>query len=223
MFISLIEISKSYSNKGIVFPILKNINLEIMKGEKIAIMGKNGAGKTTLLNIIATIDIPDNGDYIFKDKKLAVDSMAELNKLRRSYFGYIPQGFCLIRDKSVFYNISLPLLFQGLGKVYVKEKVEAVASYLKIEHLLNKMPRDISLGECQKVSIARALILEPEIMLADEITNNLDDEAKNIALDVITNPKELTTIIVTHDPQVAKRCDRILYLCDGTISHLAPS
>lgn len=217
MLINLMNISKSYIHKGDNIQVLRNINLEIEKGEKIAIMGKNGSGKTTLLNIIGTIDTPDKGEYIFNGKKLPTNKHLKLNKLRRSHFGYIPQGFCLIRDKKGFYNVALPLLFKGYTKEIIEEKVDEISSFLNIKHLLNKKPDDMSSGERQKISIARAMVTNPEVILADEITNTLDEESKNIILSLIKDSKELTAIIVTHDILIAKNCDRILYLYDGII------
>ncbi|ABR50253.1 ABC transporter related [Alkaliphilus metalliredigens QYMF] len=217
MLINLKNISKSYIHKGDNIQVLKNINLGIEKGEKIAIMGNNGSGKTTLLNLIGTIDTPDKGEYIFNDKKLSIDQPLKLNKLRRNHFGYIPQGFCLIRDKKGFYNISLPLLFRGYTKEVIEEKVDEISSTLKIKHLLNKKPDNMSAGERQKISIARAMITNPEVILADEMTNTLDKESKNIVLGLIKDSRELTAIVVTHDILIAKKCDRILYLDDGII------
>lgn len=121
VLIDLINISKSYIHKGNNIEVLKNVNLGIGKSEKIAIMGRNGSGKTTLLNIIGTIDVPDKGEYIFNGKKLPANH-SKLNKLRRQHFGYIPQGYCLIRDKKGFYNVSLPLRFRGYSKEVIEKK-----------------------------------------------------------------------------------------------------
>lgn len=180
-------------------------------------MGSNGSEKTTLLNIIGTIDTPDKGEYTFSGNKLPTDNHLKLNKIRRNYFGHIPQGFSLIPDKKGFYNISLPLLFRGYTREMIEEKVDEISSTLNIKHLLNKKPDNMSSGERQKISIARAMITNPEVILADEMTNTLDEESKNIVLRLIKDSKELTAVIVTHDILVARSCDRILYLYDGVI------
>ena len=217
MLISLRGISKEYLHKGNSIQVLHNINLGIEKGEKIAVMGKNGSGKTTLLNIIGTIDIPDQGEYILSGKKLPIDNHLKLNKIRRNYFGHIPQGFSLIRDKSGFYNISLPLLFRGYTKEIIENRVNEISALLNIKNLLNKKPDLMSAGERQKISIARAMVTKPDIILADEVTNALDEESKNIVLNLIIESRDLTALIVTHDSLVAKKCNRILYLHDGNI------
>ncbi len=217
MLINLTSISKSYVHKDENIQVLKNINLKVEKGEKIAIMGKNGSGKTTLLNIIGIIDIPDEGQYMFKNKKLPINEPLKLNKLRRNHFGYIPQRLCLIQDKEGFYNISLPLLFRGYTREKIKEKVYEISSFLDVKHLLNKKISNMSSGECQKISIARAMITEPEILLADELTSALDEKSRSIILNLIRDSEELTAIIATHDGSIANNCDRALYLKENKI------
>lgn len=215
--IELRNVFKSYRYKGQNRQVLNNINLRIEKGEKVAVMGKNGSGKTTLLNLIAAVDTPDEGEYLFKGQNLPVNKPVLLNSVRRSSFGYIPQASCLIREKSGFYNISLPLFFRGYSKAEIKEKVDEAASLLNIIHLLDKRPDEMSSGECQKIAIARALISNPEVILADEMTNTLDEESKNTVLSLVKNSKEMTAVIVTHDKSVATTCDKILYLYEGAI------
>lgn len=217
--IQLINVSKNYSNKEEQVSVLRNVHLEIQKGEKVSLMGKNGSGKTTLLNILSTVDIPDGGEYIFNGKKMPIDEFFKLNKIRRSHFGYIPQKSCLIKDKSGRHNIELPLLFRGYSKEKIEYEVTLISEQMEIESLMNKKAGKMSAGERQKISIARALVTHPEVIFADEVTNTLDEDSKIKVLDLIKKNTEMTAIIVTHDVQVANYFDRLLYLDNGFIKN----
>lgn len=198
---------------------LQNINLSIDKGEFIAICGRSGAGKSTLINIIGFLDHFTKGEYFYNNQRVGQRDFKKQLNLRKNKIGFVVQNFALIPDNSVFYNISLPLMYQGLTKGQVEKKVEEVSEMLNINHLLKRFPRHISGGESQRVAIARTLVNNPDIILADEPTASLDDKNEQIILDIFKelNRKEITIVVVTHDQNVAKKSKRVIELSDGKI------
>lgn len=205
--IILKNISKSYRN----YNILDNISLEINNGDIVGIMGRSGCGKSTLLNIIGLLDFPDEGKYYLNNKSTENATNKEITLLRRNKIGFIFQDYALIKDRNVYYNISIPLICKKIPKKEIANKVQNIANQLKITKLLNKYPYELSGGECQKVSIARALIRNPSLILADEPTGALDI---NSELEILNTFRELnkqgvTIIIVTHNYEVAKICSKI--------------
>ncbi len=198
---------------------LQNINLSIDKGEFIAICGRSGAGKSTLINILGFLDHFTKGEYFYNNQRVGQRDFKKQLNLRKNKIGFVVQNFALIPDNSVFYNISLPLMYQGLTKGQVEKKVEEVSEMLNINHLLKRFPRHISGGESQRVAIARTLVNNPDIILADEPTASLDDKNEQIILDIFKelNRKEITIVVVTHDQNVAKKSKRVIELSDGKI------
>lgn len=220
MLICLKNIYKSYSLKRKNIGVLNNIDVEVEQGEKIAIMGKSGCGKTTLLNIIGGMDIPDSGQYWFDGKLVSFQKQSELSDFRRRNIGFIPQGFSLIDYKSAFFNIALPLKFRKYSKNDVELKVMSVTHELEIDKLLDKTPKQLSIGECQRVAIARAIITKPILILADEPTSSLDNETEMVILKVFDKLQSegSAIIVVTHDIEVASRCRRVLTIEKGKIT-----
>lgn len=219
--ISLKNITKSYQDNMI----LKNASFSITHGELIGIIGRSGSGKTTLLNIIGLLEQPDQGEYYFNNE--LVNSISDTRKtvLRRDKIGFIFQNYELIKERSVYYNIVLPLLCKNKSKKEMKSQVIDIARRLNIEHLIDKSPREISGGEAQRVAIARALIREPEIILADEPTGALDQKSELEILKIFQslNRTGTTVLIVTHNPNVADICSKLytiengkIVVCDGS-------
>ncbi len=215
--IELKNVCKLYKNNNTFA--LQNINLTIDKGEFIAICGRSGAGKSSLINILGFLDHFTDGEYFYNNEKVERRDFSKQLELRKSKIGFVVQNFALIPDNSVFYNISLPLLYQGFTKRQIEKKVEEVSEMLNIYNLLKRYPRHISGGESQRVAIARTLVNNPDIILADEPTASLDDKNEQIILDIFKelNKKRITIVVVTHDQNVAKKSKRVIDLSDGNI------
>lgn len=217
--LSLKTIVKSYQIKSETYQILKGLDIEIKKGDFVAIMGPSGSGKSTLLNIIGCLDSPTSGSYFLEDKNVSGLSQRELAVIRNTYIGFIFQNFNLISSLSVLDNVLLPSFY--LGKEDDKRARELLASMGLSERLAFK-PNELSGGQKQRVAIARALMNNPSFLLADEPTGALDSKTGKeiMALIVDLNKKEGKTILmVTHDPLIAEQAHRIIRLQDGKIVH----
>ncbi len=213
------SLSKIYGKK-VLFNALNNISFTVSDGEFVGIMGPSGSGKTTLLNMISTIDRPTAGDVLIKGKSTLSLKGEDLSLFRRRELGFVFQDFNLLDTLTMGENIVLPLT---LDSVPVKEqdtRLKKVAEILKIEKLLDKRTFEVSGGEAQRTAIARALIHNPSLLLADEPTGNLDSKASKTVMELfveINKSEKVTTVMVTHDPAAASYCDRILFIKDGTI------
>ena len=214
-------LNKIYSSKGnVVCTALNDIDLQIEYGEFVGVMGPSGSGKTTLLNLLAAMDRPTSGHIEINginpnklsDKKLAL--------FRRRELGFIFQDFNLLDSLTIKENIILPLVLEGTAPKLIEEKLNSLTERLQITNLLNKRTYEVSGGQKQRAAIARALINEPSLLLADELTGNLDSKS---AKDVMESLKELnerlkaTILMVTHDPFSASYCQRIVFIKDGRI------
>ncbi|MDI0299294.1 ABC transporter ATP-binding protein [Clostridioides difficile] len=213
------NLSKVYGKK-IIFNALNDINFSIEDGEFVGIMGPSGSGKTTLLNMISTIDKPTTGTMELKGKNPLLLRGEELALLRRRELGFVFQDFNLLDTLTIGENIVLPLT---LDKVSVKEQDERlneVSTILGIKDLLGKRTFEVSGGQAQRTAIARALINNPSILLADEPTGNLDSKSSKVVMELfqkINKENKVTTMMVTHDPLAASYCSRILFIKDGSI------
>ncbi|HFL3853894.1 TPA: ABC transporter ATP-binding protein [Clostridioides difficile] len=213
------NLSKVYGKK-IIFNALNDINFSIEDGEFVGIMGPSGSGKTTLLNMISTIDKPTTGTMELKGKNPLLLRGEELALFRRRELGFVFQDFNLLDTLTIGENIVLPLT---LDKVSVKEQDERlneVSTILGIKDLLGKRTFEVSGGQAQRTAIARALINNPSILLADEPTGNLDSKSSKVVMELfqkINKENKVTTIMVTHDPLAASYCSRILFIKDGSI------
>lgn len=218
--IELKNIKKIYGKNSAETIALKNINLSIKKGEMIAIMGPSGCGKSTLLNIIGCIDVPNSGTYSLNGQEINKSNFNKLAKIRNKNISFVFQEFALLKEFSVLDNVILPLNFR---KMTFKEKKLSALKYLKklqIEDLANKKVINLSGGQQQRVAIARSLVQESELILADEPTGALDQEnGKNIMsiLKNLNKDEGKTVIIVTHDMNIAKYCDKVINMRDGVI------
>ncbi|ENY8713178.1 ABC transporter ATP-binding protein [Clostridioides difficile] len=213
------NLSKVYGKK-IIFNALNDINFSIEDGEFVGIMGPSGSGKTTLLNMISTIDKPTTGTMELKGKNPLLLRGEELALFRRRELGFVFQDFNLLDTLTIRENIVLPLT---LDKVSVKEQDERlneVSTILGIKDLLGKRTFEVSGGQAQRTAIARALINNPSILLADEPTGNLDSKSSKVVMELfqkINKENKVTTMMVTHDPLAASYCSRILFIKDGSI------
>lgn len=200
--------------------VLKGLDFVVKEQEFIGIMGKSGCGKTTLLKILGLIDKPTSGKIYLSGKDTAGLWNDELADIRRRKIGFVFQDFYLLNSLTVRENIMLPMVIdkQRAGKCI--KKAERYAEHFELGHLLNKYPYELSGGEKQRVAISRALINNPDVILADEPTGNLDSKSGRIvirALEQINRSTGKTIIMVTHDPKIASHCSRLILLKDGVI------
>ena len=209
------NICKSFKAGGKETVICDNFDLNVEKGELVAIMGKSGCGKTTILNMIAGIEPIDSGEYIFDGVPVKIRTASDGVKFRRNKIGIILQHFALINDYNVYENVELGLWESGLGEKEIRHRTHEMLESLGIADLRDKYPNKLSGGEKQRVAIGRALVCKPALLLADEPTGALDaeTEAEIVALIKKINKETNTTmIIVTHDKEVADNCSRIITL-----------
>lgn len=218
--IKIDKIEKYYGNKDNVTKVLNNISFSVNKGEFVGIMGPSGSGKTTLLNCISTIDNVSGGKIILNNTDITRFNSNELETFRRTNLGFIFQDFNLLDTLTIYENISLPLSINNISSSIIDQKVNDLAAYLNISHILSKYPYQISGGEKQRAAAARAVISSPKLILADEPTGALDSKSARILLETLTKMnRELnsTILMVTHDAFTASYTDRILILKDGKI------
>ena len=220
-FIQMKNVFKKYGKAPYETHVIKDLNLEVEKGEMLAVMGKSGCGKSTLLNILGGLDTLNKGSYYFNKWEINTMDTKEMLNFRRKNIGFVVQYFALIKDLTVFENISLPLHFNKTDFSLIKEKVNLIAEKLGIEDKLSQYCYKLSGGESQRVAIARALVKEHSCILADEPTGSLDDEnsEKILSLFQQLNKEGETIIIVTHDIMIAEKCNRIVRLKDGFIEN----
>ncbi|MBC8411917.1 MAG: ATP-binding cassette domain-containing protein [Rhodobacteraceae bacterium] len=214
------SVSFSYIEGKNKTSVLRNLNFEIMAGEKIAIIGQSGCGKSTLLNLIAGLDTPTDGDMLINNSNIAKISEKDRTELRAKNLGFIYQFHHLLNDFSSLYNVALPLLIMGTDKDDAFIKSTKILTKVGLENRLNHKPSELSGGERQRVAIARAMITEPTCLLADEPTGNLDAaNAEDVLELIIELNKEKTTalLIVTHDLAIANKMSRKLTLTNGQI------
>lgn len=219
MELELKGIEKSYSNDdGKRYHVLRKLDLHIQDGEMAAILGKSGSGKSTLLNIIGLMETMDSGQYILDGKDISKEKR-KWSRIRNKRIGYVFQDYALLSNLSVFDNIAAPMYIAHKPYAAVKERVGELAEELKISHLLQKRIRQLSGGEKQRAAIARAMVMKPDFILADEPTGALDKESAGNVLKILQkiNLSGTTVIVVTHDFEIAKGCDRVYRLMDGKL------
>ncbi|WP_338749158.1 ABC transporter ATP-binding protein [Bacillus sp. FJAT-52991] len=214
-------VRKIYSLKGSSgYQALEDIDLRIEAGEFVGVMGPSGSGKTTLLNLLATIDRPTSGQIEINGMNLSKLSDKELALFRRRGLGFIFQDFNLIETLSVKENVILPLVLEGMPPHLIESRLNPLAEWLQIHKLLGKRIYELSGGQKQKVAIARSLIHQPPLVLADELTGNLDSKSAKDVMDVLKEMNErlkTTVLMVTHDPFSASYCQRIVFIKDGRL------
>jgi len=198
---------------------INGIDINIENGEFICIMGPSGSGKSTLLNILTTIDLPTKGKILIDQQNIRKFSENQLCKFRYRYLGFVFQDLNLLKDYSIYENISIPLTMAGVKKSKIKLKVEEVADRLGIMNLLYKKPSQCSGGQLQRVAIARALITDPRLIVADEPTGNLDANTTDEVLALFQKFYQAgnTIVMVSHDCYVASFASRVIYLKDGLL------
>ncbi len=217
--ITLNNICKIFTTEDVETTALNNITLQIDTGEFVAIMGPSGCGKSTLLNTLGMLDSPTSGEYIFNDKDIAGFSEKALSEIRKHNLGFIFQSFNLIDELTVYENVELPLLYQKIDASERKVRVQAVLNRMNIGHRTNHLPQQLSGGQQQRVAVARALVIEPKLILADEPTGNLDSNNGEEVMNMLTelNQQGTTIIMVTHSEEHAAYANRSIRLFDGQV------
>ena len=200
---------------------LRNVNFTVEAGEYVAIMGESGSGKTTLLNILAALDRPTSGEILLNGKSLSKISQNKLAAFRRDNLGFVFQEFNLLDTFSIQDNIYLPLVLAGVPYEEMERRLKPIAATLDISHILKKFPYEVSGGQKQRAAVARALITEPQIILADEPTGALDSKASDTLLRLFgqVNQAGQTVLMVTHSIKAASHAKRVLFLQDGEVYH----
>lgn len=200
---------------------LSNVSFTVEEGEFVAIMGESGSGKTTLLNILAALDKPTSGEVSIRGKKLSSVKDKDIAKFRRDNLGFVFQDFNLLDNFSLEDNIFLPLVLAGEKYPVMHQKIIPLAEELGIKDLLKKYPYEVSGGQKQRAAVARALITNPDLILADEPTGALDSRAADELLDLFEkiNASGQTILMVTHSVKAASRAGRVLFIKDGEVFH----
>lgn len=219
------DINKSFIQGKQSLQVLKNINLQVNRGQIAALIGPSGSGKTTLLQIAGLLDSPDSGNVNIDSHHLSVDDLKSNDKertlVRRNNLGFVYQSHNLLPEFSAIENIAMPLLIKGVSKIEAFQKAELILHDIDLEDRKTHRPSELSGGQQQRVAVGRAIACQPSILLADEPTGNLDsDNAKNIfeLLIELTRQYKIATLIVTHNIELAKKTDKIIKIKDGVIS-----
>lgn len=218
--ITLKNIEKLYGTGSNTFKALDGINLEVKKGEFVAVVGASGSGKSTLLNIIGCMDSPTGGEYIFENENILKKKYKQLASFRNKKIGFVFQAFNLADDCTAAENVEMPLGYAGIKKTQRDKRVKEILAEVGLSDKAKSFPRQLSGGQQQRVAIARALVNDPELILADEPTGNLD--TKNAAqimelFQKIHRESDRTIIMITHNPELAAQADRTINITDGRI------
>lgn len=218
--IKLTDLSKSFLTEEIETRALNDISLEILKGEFVSLTGQSGCGKSTLLSLIGLLDSPTSGSYSLAGNDVSTLSRNQRASIRSKQIGFVFQSFNLISDLTVAENVMLPLTYQsGISKAFMNEKVANVLAKVGMGHRMNHYPAQLSGGQQQRVAVARALVNDPDIILADEPTGNLDSKNAQSVLTLFDHlhSEGATICMVTHDPSSAKRAQRTIEMFDGQL------
>lgn len=217
--ITIKNLSKIFRTEEIETKALSEVSLTINQGDFVSIMGASGSGKSTLLNIIGLLDSASGGSYLLLDQEMIGLKEKEKSKVRKENIGFIFQNFNLIDELSVYDNIELPLIYNKVPSSERKQKVEAIAEKLNISHRLKHYPQQLSGGQQQRVAVARALINDPKIILADEPTGNLDSKNGNEVMELLTDlhANGATILMVTHSDYDASFSQKTILMKDGIV------
>ena len=220
---ALIEVHnlfKTYVNEGVETPALRGLNFSIEKGAFVAIMGPSGSGKSTLLHVLGFLDPQSSGDYLFDGKEFSDLSEKEVAEMRNEKFGFVFQSFNLLAKTSVYDNVRLPLIYSGVPERDWHGMILKAVESVGLTHRINHQSSQLSGGEKQRAAIARALVLKPGVIFADEPTGNLDSVSGGVVMNILRDLNETrghTIILITHETYTAEHAGRILALRDGII------
>ncbi|HPJ40664.1 MAG TPA: ABC transporter ATP-binding protein [Spirochaetota bacterium] len=218
--IDIVHCVKNYENNGLMVPAIRDISLSIESGEFSALAGPSGSGKTTLLNLIGGLDTPSEGTISVSGSDLSSMSPKELSDLRLRKIGFVFQAYNLIPVLSALENVEYVLLLQGVGKEERTERSAAILKEVGLGKEIHRLPKEMSGGQQQRVAVARAIVSEPDIVLADEPTANLDQKTGKTLVDLmheLNERKQITFLFSTHDAMVMDHAERLIMLTDGSV------
>ena len=212
------DINLNYNVNGNDIRVLKNINFELKKNERVALIGESGSGKTSLLMLMSGLEKPSTGSIFFENKDFSVISEEQKTAIRKKKIGLVFQQFYLIPNYTALENVMFPMQINKIKNE--KEKAKLILSDVGLEKRKNNLPSELSGGEQQRVAIARAISFNPEVILADEPTGNLDRKNTELVSNLLINyskKKKISLFLVTHNINLAKKCDRVIKILDGEI------
>ena len=218
--IQLKDICKVYNPGENEVRALDHINLEIMEGELVAIIGQSGSGKSTLMNMLGCLDVPTSGSYYLHGQDVSHLKDNELSAIRNKEIGFIFQGFNLIANLNAVENVELPLIYRGIGKQERRKLAKEALEMVGLGHRMDHKPSEMSGGQQQRVAIARAIAAKPPVILADEPTGNLDSHTSEEVMELmqrVVREQKKTLVMVTHDDHLATYADRVFHIRDGRI------
>jgi len=217
--IKITNLQKFYRTLEVETVALNDVNIHVKEGEFVAVMGPSGCGKSTLLNIVGLLDDLDEGSYLFNSIEVAKFKENKRSDLRKHNIGFVFQSFNLIDELTVFENVELPLVYTNVPAAERKARVEEVLEKVQIMHRRNHFPQQLSGGQQQRVAVARAVVNNPKLILADEPTGNLDSSNGNEVMQLLTELNEAgtTIVMVTHSEYDAKFADRVIRMLDGQV------
>lgn len=214
------DLVKTYKMGDEIVHALDGLNIAIQRGEFMAIMGRSGSGKSTLLNMLGCLDRPTSGQVIIDGTDVAKASKAQLPKIRREKIGFVFQHFNLLPTLTALENVMLPLKYSGVSMGDRKTRAMEALKQVGLDHRANHRPAEMSGGEQQRASVARAIVTKPAIVLGDELTGELDSKTSHAVIELLrrfNRETKQTFVLVTHDPAVAEQTDRVVHLMDGKV------
>lgn len=219
MLLNIQNIYKNYGKEPMIVPVLKDVSLEVVQGDYIAIMGPSSSGKTTLMNIIGCLDRASLGTYLFEDEDISEMNDDALSDLRLNKIGFVFQNFNLLSSETAQENVALPLIYAGIDKEKRNQRAIDVLNKVGLQDRISFKPSQLSGGQKQRVAIARAIINNPKILLADEPTGALDQASGKQVMELFKslNDEGVTIIMITHDANVASHAKKIFHIIDGEI------
>lgn len=217
--ISVRDMCKIYNPGENEVRALDHVDLEMEKGEFVAIIGHSGSGKSTLMNMLGCLDVPTSGSYFLNGKDVSVMKDNQLSEIRNQEIGFIFQGFNLISNLTALENVELPLIYRGIGRSRRHKLAKEALARVGLEKRMEHKPSEMSGGQQQRVAIARAIAAEPPVILADEPTGNLDSASTGEIMDILKGIHDLgrSVILITHDNEIADQADRVVRILDGRI------
>jgi putative ABC transport system ATP-binding protein len=221
--IALRNVVKVYGSGVTAFQALKGVDLDIMGGDFVAVMGPSGSGKSTTMNILGCLDMPTTGQFLFKGHHIEALSRDERALLRRRYLGFVFQGFNLLARTSALENVELPLLYRGDEKTQRRKTAMEALDKVGLAEWWDHTPAELSGGQQQRVAIARAIVTSPDVLLADEPTGNLDSERSIEIMELLTGLNRdfgITVLMVTHEPDMAAYAHTIVHFKDGLVDRV---
>ena len=207
---------------AIVQKVLKDVNCTVYEGEFVSVMGPSGSGKSTFMNILGCLDQPTSGSYYLNGRDVSRLNKDELADVRNKYIGFVFQGFNLLSRRSIFDNVSMPMIYTNSPYEERREKSKKILKSVKLENYIDHYPNQLSGGMQQRVAIARALINDPTVIFADEPTGNLDTKTSQEIMDIFTQlnaEMNISIVMVTHEPDIARYSQRLVFIKDGVKQH----